>query len=131
MRIEQQPAFTRIVEDCKRWHPKTKIHVIGEPSLLDKQDWLDPLVRELLSNCIKRKATAVWVTIDKGRLVVEDDVIHDNPETILSNLNSDTPPTKEGRMGTPGMRKLLDGHGGKLMYHKENGNIIAVATWVW
>lgn len=64
-------------------------------------------------------------------MIVKDDVIHDNPEEILTNLNSANPKSTKGHGGSSIMvvRKELEEIGGKLEYQDKDGKIIAVATW--
>lgn len=128
--LPTQPAFEKIVEDYRRWHSETKIIFIGKLILLDKHYWLENIVRNLAGNCVERGATAIWITIDKGYLEVGDDIVHENPEEILANLNSDRSPTTKDHSESWWMRRELREHGGTLKYHEQNGNMIAVATWI-
>ena len=141
MTPEHQPDITdeiksrvEIIEAGKEDSAKTKIITEGDLFLLDRQYDLLVVLSELLSNCLEKEGvTTVKIMIEKGRLVVEDDVVHDNAEAIVSKLNKEfVETTKENNRGGGiwGSRLSLGRRGGKLEYLTEGGRIIAVATWV-
>ena len=101
-----------------------------------------PVVTELVNNCLDKDAERVKVSVEWGRIIVEDDVIHtqDELEVILVNVTSERPrTTKEpdpelgyslGGVGIVSVRSDLARHGGLLSYETtEEGRIRAVATW--
>jgi len=137
MTVERRPSIIDIIETHKEHHPDPKVVVEGDIFLINtyERNWLGVAVSELLGNCLRKKGvTTVKITIEDGRLVVEDDVIHEDPDEILLNLNSDKPKTEKkdrpGGAGIYNLRKILGWRDGKLEYHADNGRIIAVATWV-
>ena len=134
MTVERQPEILGIIEAHKKYHPGIEVISEGQVSLLNERIWLCIVVSELLGNCLEKKGvTTVKITIEDGRLVVEDDVVHDNAEELVSKLNAKkVETTKEDHFGVGiwGSRKELSDHDGKLEYHTEGGRIIAVATWV-
>ena len=101
-----------------------------------------PVVTELVSNCLNKRATRVTVKIEWGRIVVEDDVIHtpEELEKILANIISGKPKTTKepdpeagyplGGVGIISSRRNLARYEGSLSYEvTEDGRIRAVASW--
>lgn len=135
MIVERRPEIVEIIETNKEHYPDTKVITEGETSLLDSRYWLGGVVSELLSNCSKKEGvTTVKIRVEHGLLIVEDDVIHKNPEEILSNVNSENPiSTRQNPSGSGILRArtLLAERDGKLKYHATlEGRIIAVGTWI-
>lgn len=142
MTAEHQPDVIKMIEARKKSieaeeedSVKAEIVTEGELSLLDGQKDLLIVLSELLSNCLEEEGvTTIRIMIEKGRLKIEDDVVHDNAGAIVLKLNSRgfVKTTKDGHYGTGvwGSRYLLKQHDGKLKYLTEGGRIIAVATWV-
>lgn len=136
MTVERQPEIVDLIEAHQKYHPDTKVIVEGDIFLINvyERNWLGVVASELLGNCLEKEGVAtVKITIEDGRLVVEDDVVHDDTEKIVLKLNAKkVKTTKEGHYGVGiwGSRKLLGDHDGKLEYHAEGGRIVAVATWV-
>lgn len=134
MTPERLSVYEELFESHKKYHPETEVIFEGQASLLRERLWLWVVTSELLGNCLKKEGvTTVKITIENERLVVEDNVIHDDAEEIVLKLNSKkVETTKEGHfgMGIWGARINLSDHDGKLVYHAEGGKIIAVATWI-
>lgn len=134
MKAERQPAIIDIIEAHTKYHPEAEVVYEGQISLLEERFWLDVVLSELLGNCLEKEGvTTVKIKIEHGRLIVEDDVIHNDAEEIVLKLNAKkVETTKENHHGVGiwGARMNLSDYDGKLEYHADNGRIIAVATWI-
>lgn len=134
MEIVRELAIEELANYFQRVSPNVKLKIEGKPFLFNERTWLLPVARELITNCAEAGAKSVEATIENGRLTVEDDVVHDNPDATLVNLNSYVPiSTKNRCAGGEGIwntRQTLERHNGKLNYQaNDEGKIIAVATW--
>jgi len=115
--------------------------VSGNVSALDEHPWLLPIARELARNCFQEKAGRVEIRFGRRRMVVKDDIAHQDTTSILANVNSRCPQTNKrgfdldlravpGGMGISFSRRELEAHNGSLVYRAtRNGIIRAVASW--
>lgn len=120
----------------------SEININDPEAILVKDRNFCPIVTELVNNCLMKNATTVIVTIELGKITVEDNVKHEPGEivSILANVRSERPKTTKppdedfgfpiGGVGIWSSRRTLEKYNGQLLYEvTSDGRIIAIATW--
>ena len=119
---------------CRSAYPETKVVIHGNlPEVCGPLQFVNKMVWELTDNCVDQGAQHVRITYGHGKLIIEDDVFHTNPQVILSNINSENPQTTSGEaergFGIKKMRELVEKRNGSLLYEEKEGKITACASW--
>lgn len=134
------------MEEEKSEFPDSRPEIVcNDPNEVLKGNSLVYLVvNELVKNCAEGGATEIIVTAERGRVVVKDNVPHDDPGPLLENLNRERPEshkTNEQRVikNTPGgvgirwcrgvLQTLLHEESDLRFEATKGGKIQAIITW--